>query len=94
MRSENKIGDGLTDLQCEILATIQKLEPNAYGVTIFDDFDERYSLGKIYLILNELAAMGLVTLRSGNPTPERGNRPKLFAHLTEAGAEVLKVNAT
>ncbi len=80
----------LTPDERTVLEAIRDLGLNAYGATIFDALGEKLSLGLIYVILHSLSIMGLVTLKRGEPTPERSMRAKLFAHLTEAGTEALK----
>ena len=77
----------LTTDERAVLDAISRLAPNAYGVTIYEALGERLSFGRIYIILHSLAADGLITLNSGDPTPERGGRPKLFAQLS---AEIKK----
>ena len=43
--------------------------------------------GRLYPALRSLEAEGLLTSRVGEPTPERGGRPKVFYKLTAFGAK-------
>jgi PadR family transcriptional regulator, regulatory protein PadR len=77
------------DLETLLLAAIRDLGENAYGVTIRDRVEvatgRSVSFGRIYVTLDEMEKKGLVTSWSGDPTPERGWRPKRFYKLKEAG---------
>lgn len=79
----------MRDLDRAILGAIATLGANAYGVTIRQEVSERIgrhmSIGRIYLTLEHLEEQGLVTHRTGESTPERGNRAKHYYTLTDAG---------
>ena len=48
------------------------------------------TLGVLYTVLNRLERRQLIRHREGDPTPERGDRPKRFYSLTGAGARELR----
>ena len=49
-----------------------------------------FTLGVLYTVLNRLERRQLIKHRDGDPTPERGDRPKRFYTLTGAGARELR----
>ena len=78
-----------------ILATVWKLQGNAYGVTINEYIRKNTGLnwkfGSIYTPLGRLARKGYVKTLKGAPSPERGGRRKIYFELTEKGKEALLV---
>ncbi len=64
-----------------VLEAIRDLEPNAYGVTIYEKLKEKVSFGRIYEVLNRLEESGSIQI---NRRDQRG-----FAVLTDAGREAL-----
>lgn len=85
----------LTKDEFNILAAAHKLCPNAYGMTIRREVSAAtrtdFSIGKVYMIINRLAAKGLVTKRVvQQQTRERGDHAKLFADITDDGLTVLR----
>lgn len=76
-----------------ILATVWKLQDDAYGVAINDYINKNTSLnwkfGSIYTPLGRLLEKGLLKAMEGDPTPERGGRRKLYFQLTEEGKTAL-----
>jgi PadR family transcriptional regulator PadR len=76
-----------------ILATVWKLQDEAYGVAVNDYINENTGLnwkfGSIYTPLGRLLEKGLLKATEGDPTPERGGRRKLYFQLTEEGKNAL-----
>jgi DNA-binding PadR family transcriptional regulator len=79
----------LGTLELQILLAVLRLRGSAYGVSIADEIQKRTgarpSLGAIYTTLDRLKIKKYVTSKTGDPTPERGGRRKLFFELTGLG---------
>lgn len=77
------------------LLAILRLGDKAYGVNIRDEISEMsgrsISYGTLYSYLDQLYRKGLVDKQSGDPTPERGGRRKIFYTVTKKGMAALKV---
>ena len=77
-----------------LLLSIWRLKDNAYGVTIREKILEATGknviYGTLYNSLDQVAKKGYVTIRKGDPTPERGGRSKIFYNLTAKGELALK----
>jgi DNA-binding PadR family transcriptional regulator len=86
-------GDYLGEFELLVMATLVRLGPEAYGMRIRRDIEERtgrpVSIGNIYAALRRLDAKGYVSTRKGEPTAERGGRAKRFYSLEPEGAEAL-----
>jgi DNA-binding PadR family transcriptional regulator len=78
----------------QVLLAILRLNPDAYGVSIQEQIEERghrtYSFGAIYAALDRLEERGFVKSRQGDPTPERGGRRKLYFTITASGRVALQ----
>ena len=76
-----------------VLLAILRLDNNAYGVTIRQEIAERTGRepapGALYTTLDRMEEKGIVHSRLGDPTPQRGGRPKRYFALTKAGREAL-----
>jgi len=76
-----------------ILATVWKLQEEAYGVAVNRYINKNTGLnwrfGSIYTPLGRLVEKGLLKAIEGEPTPERGGRRKLYFELTEEGKKAL-----
>lgn len=76
-----------------VLATVWRLQENAYGVAINQAINKSTNLswkfGSIYTPLGRLVEKGLLKAIEGEPTPERGGRRKLFFRLTDEGKSAL-----
>lgn len=72
-----------------ILLALVRLGPDAYGVPIRVDIEERtgrtISAGALYTALDRLERRGFVSSRLGEPTPERGGKRKRLYTLQPAG---------
>jgi PadR family transcriptional regulator, regulatory protein PadR len=81
-------------LEQHVLMAIVALYPNAYGVTIQDHIKRlasyEPSIGSVYAALGRLEDKGFIASRSGEPTPERGGRRKLYVTVTATGQTTLQ----
>jgi PadR family transcriptional regulator PadR len=72
-----------------VLLTILRLGDSAYGVSIRNEMEtcagRKATPGALYTTLERLEQKGLLTARSGEPTPERGGRAKRFYKVTKEG---------
>ena len=72
-----------------ILLALVRLGPDAYGVPIRLEIEERtgrtISAGALYTALDRLERRGFVASRLGDPTPERGGKRKRLYTLQPAG---------
>ena len=71
------------------MLAILRLGDSAYGVAIRAEIEacarRKTSPGALYTTLERLEQKGLLSARSGEPTPERGGRAKRFYKLTRDG---------
>lgn len=76
-----------------ILATVWKLQDDAYGVAINEHINRKTGLnwkfGSIYTPLGRLVEKGLLNIIEGEPSPERGGRRKQYFRLTKEGKQAL-----
>lgn len=76
-----------------VMLSVYRLSDNAYSVTVQEDLEGRLgksaSLGMIYTTLKRLEDRGFVKSRLGDPTSQRGGRPKRLVWLTGMGATAL-----
>jgi len=79
----------LKKLEFQIISAIAELRKNAYGVplreNIFENYQRHLSFGALYVALQRLEKRGLVASHSGDIIPIRGNKPKRFYTVTNAG---------
>jgi DNA-binding PadR family transcriptional regulator len=79
----------LGEFEQVVLLAILRLEDEAYGVRIRAVISECTGrepvTGALYTTLDRLEEKGLVTSRFGDPTPQRGGRPKRYFSVTKAG---------
>jgi PadR family transcriptional regulator PadR len=72
---------------------IVHLHGQGYAVTIADEMKRRFartvSLGAIYATVDRLEKKGFVSSRLGDPTPERGGKPKRFYSIEAPGHQAL-----
>ncbi len=84
----------LSALEQHLLMAVMALQPAAYGISIKDHITDRAgyepSLGSIYAALGRLEEKGYVQSRTGEATPERGGRAKLYFSLTASGQATLQ----
>ena len=76
------MNNGLGEFEQLVLLALLRLQPEAYGVAIRDEIEEktgrRVALGSVYTTLLRLEDKGFVATRIGEPTPQRGGRRKKF----------------
>jgi DNA-binding PadR family transcriptional regulator len=81
-------------LEQHVLMAIVALHPNGYGVTIQDHISRLAGyeppIGSVYAALGRLEDKGFIASRSGDPTPERGGRRKLYFTATATGQRTLR----
>jgi PadR family transcriptional regulator PadR len=72
---------------------ISLLQGQGYAVSIADEISRRWqkpvSLGAIYGTTDRLEKKGFITSKLGDPTPERGGKPKRLYHITGVGEDAL-----
>src|SRR5262245_31320440 len=89
-------GDLLGSLEHIVLLALVRLGPNAYGMTIRREIEERtgrnLSIGAVYATLDRLESKGYVTSSLGEPTAERGGRAKRLFDLEVEGARTLRAS--
>lgn len=85
---------GLTKSEEIILLAIWKLKDDAYGVKIrkhlLETIDFNITYGTLYSYLDQLVKKEYVEKTSGEPTPERGGRRKIFYKVSALGIDALK----
>lgn len=87
------MNNGLGEFEQLVLLALLRLQPEAYGVAIRDEIEEktgrRVALGSVYTTLLRLEDKGFVATRIGEPTPQRGGRRKKFYRPLAAGRREL-----
>lgn len=77
-----------------VLLAVYRLEGNAYGVSVRDAVQANtgisLSVGAVYVPLERLTRRGLLSTRTGEPTPERGGRSKRYYRVTAEGLAALQ----
>lgn len=72
-----------------VLLTIAALGPDAYGVAIQQDIEQRsnrsISIGALHSTITRLEEKGFLKSWVGGATKERGGRSKRFYEITQAG---------
>ena len=80
----------LGEFEYLILAAAAGLGDHAYGASIRQQIEsatgDACSLGALYTTLDRLETKGLVKTSMGDPTPQRGGRPKRMVRITADGA--------
>jgi DNA-binding PadR family transcriptional regulator len=87
-------GDSLGEFEQIILLALMRLGPEAYGMTVRREIEERtrrqVSIGAVYATLERLESKGYVSSTAGEPTPERGGRAKRFFRIESSGERALR----
>jgi PadR family transcriptional regulator PadR len=85
---------GLGEFETSVLLAIVHLRGRGYGVSIADEIERRtrrrVSFGAIYATLDRLQKKGLISSELGEPTPERGGKPKRFYRIEAPGERALQ----
>jgi DNA-binding PadR family transcriptional regulator len=84
----------LGEFEQMVLSAVLRLGDDAYGAAILTELaaqtGRRVSGGALYATLDRLESKGLIVSRRGDPTPERGGRPKRFVRVTRDGIAALR----
>ena len=79
----------LGEFEYLMLTAASRLGETAYGAAIRQEIEQatqqRCSIGALYTTLDRLEQKGYVKTWMGEPTPERGGRPKRMVRLTAKG---------
>src|SRR5438445_12414482 len=74
-----------------MLTAAARLGSDAYGAVIREEIEKttgrRCSIGALYITLDRLEMKGLIKTRMGDPTPQRGGRPKRMVRITAKGIQ-------
>ena len=81
----------LGEFEYLLLSAAVRLGENAYGARIRQEIEgatsHRCSIGALYTTLDRLEGKGLVETWMGDPTPQRGGRPKRMVRVTAKGTQ-------
>ena len=84
----------LGEFEYLLLSAAARLGEDAYGAAIRQEIEGatrgRCSIGALYTTLDRLEAKGLVRTWMGEPTPQRGGRPKRMVRVTGKGIQEAK----
>ena len=79
----------LGEFEYLLISAAARLGDDAYGVSIRRDIEDatgrRCSTGALYTTLDRLESKGLLKTWMGDPTPQRGGRPKRMVKVTAKG---------
>ena len=81
----------LGEFEYLLLSAAARLGDQAYGAAIRQEIERNTatpcSIGALYTTLDRLEKKGLVKTWMGDPTPERGGRPKRMVRVTARGSK-------
>ena len=81
----------LGEFEYLMLTATARLGDEAYGLAIRQEIEEATgracSLGALYTTLDRLELKGLIKTWMGDPTPQRGGRPKRMVRITSKGEQ-------
>jgi PadR family transcriptional regulator len=81
----------LGEFEYLMLTAAARLGDEAYGAAIRQEIEDATgtpcSIGALYTTLDRLEHKGLIKTWMGDPTPERGGRPKRMVRITPKGIE-------
>ena len=81
----------LGEFEYLLLTAAARLGEGAYGAAMRQEIEEatgrECSIGALYTTLDRLEAKGFVKTWMGDPTPQRGGRPKRMVRVTAKGTE-------
>ena len=81
----------LGEFEYLLLTAAARLGDGAYGAAIRQEIEEATgrdcSIGALYTTLDRLEAKGFVKTWMGDPTPQRGGRPKRMVRVTAKGTQ-------
>jgi PadR family transcriptional regulator, regulatory protein PadR len=86
-------GNSVGEFEHLVLLAVVRLRDQAYGMKVRREIQSctgrDASIGAVYATLERLSAKGLVSSVLGEPSPERGGRPKRSFQVTPAGIAAL-----
>ena len=81
----------LGEFEYLMLTAAARLGDEAYGLAIRQEIEEatgrQCSLGALYTTLDRMELKGLIKTWMGDPTPQRGGRPKRMVRITSKGEQ-------
>jgi len=81
----------LGEFEYLLLTAAARLGEGAYGAAMRQEIEEatkrECSIGALYTTLDRLEAKGFVKTWMGDPTPQRGGRPKRMVRVTAKGTQ-------
>ncbi len=84
----------LGDFELTVLLAILRLEDGAYGGAILQEIDDRTGRsvqgGALYITLDRMESKGLIKSKLGDPTPNRGGRPRRYVTVTAKGFSAVR----
>jgi PadR family transcriptional regulator PadR len=79
----------LGEFEYLMLTAVARLGDEAYGVAIRQEIEDATgrpcSIGALYTTLDRLEAKGFIKTWMGDPTPQRGGRPKRMVRISAKG---------
>jgi PadR family transcriptional regulator, regulatory protein PadR len=79
----------LGEFEYLVLSAAARLGEDAYGAAIRTEVGNasgrQCSLGALYTTIDRLETKGFIETAMGDPTPQRGGRPKRMVRVTKAG---------
>ncbi len=79
----------LGEFEYLLLTAAARLGEDAYGAAIREEIEDttrrRCSIGALYTTLDRLEAKAFIKTWMGDPTPQRGGRPKRMVRVTAKG---------
>lgn len=84
--------NALGEFETLVLAAVLRLGAGAYGAAVYGEVDRTgrsVSMGAVYTTLARLESRGLLSARTGAPTPVRGGRRTRLYRLTAEGRREL-----
>ena len=88
----------LGEFEIIVLAALMRLGDDGYGMLVRKEIERQTgrssSIGAVYTTLTRLEKKGLVSVRTGEPTPTRGGRAKRFFRIETAGRRALNQSLT
>ena len=84
----------LGEFEYLILSASTRLGDGAYGAAIRQEIETatggRCSIGALYTTLDRLESKGFLKTWMGDPTPQRGGRPKRMVRITPKGVQAAR----
>jgi DNA-binding PadR family transcriptional regulator len=81
----------LGEFEYLLLTAAARLGDDAYGAAMRQEIEDatghRCSIGALYTTLDRLETKGFVKTWMGDPTPQRGGRPKRMVRVTSKGVQ-------